>query len=217
MLEARQAYLHEVDANDLGDTITTIARHHAILPNPSQKVASFALIAADGLDVWFVDKEREIAGEKRWLIPDGLLQCSMEASSKEVLEAVTTVVEEVAEEYGANTAVALSRAKAYVAERAEESDELDAHELGREVFADAPQVAERFDRAVDEGVLPERVVVEKAVAKRVTRTHKIRTDTGIEVTFPAEYGENAEFIEFLSTPDGRIEIALKNIGAIENR
>ena len=85
------------------------------------------------------------------------------------------------------------------------------------MFADAPQVAERFDRAVDEGVLPERVVVEKAVAKRVTRTHKIRTDTGIEVTFPAEYGENAEFIEFLSTPDGRIEIALKNIGAIENR
>ncbi|MCI8425207.1 MAG: nucleoid-associated protein [Adlercreutzia sp.] len=217
LLEARQAYMHEVGTNDFGDTATTIARHHAILPNPSQKVASFALIAADGMDVWFVDKEREIAGEKRWLIPDGLLQCSMEASSKEVLEAVTTVVEEVAEEYGANTAVALSRAKAYVAERAEESDEVDAHELGREVFADAPQVAERFDRAVDEGVLPERVVVEKAVAKRVTRTHKIRTDTGIELTVPAEYGENAEFLEFFSTPDGRIEIALKNIGSIENR
>ena len=48
--------------------------------------------------VWFVDKEREIAGEKRWIIPDGLLQCSMEASSREVLQAVTTVVEGVAEE-----------------------------------------------------------------------------------------------------------------------
>ena len=196
---------------------TTIARHHAILPNPSQKVASFALISADDMAVWFVDKEREIAGEKRWIIPDGLLQCSMEASSREVLEAVTTVVEEVAEEFGANTAVALSRAKAYVAENAEESDEVDARELGREVFADQPRVAERFDRAVEEGALPERVVVEKAVAKRVTKSHKIRTDTGIELTFPAEYGENSDFIEFFSTPDGRIEIALKNIGAIENR
>ena len=66
-------------------------------------------------------------------------------------------------------------------------------------------------------ILPERVVVEKAVAKRVTKSHKIRTDTGIELTFPAEYGENSDFIEFFSTPDGRIEIALKNIGAIENR
>ena len=130
---------------------------------------------------------------------------------------VTTVVEEVAEEFGANTAVALSRAKAYVAENAEESDEVDARELGREVFADQPRVAERFEAAVEKGALPERVVVEKAVAKRVTKSHKIRTDTGIELTFPAEYGENSDFIEFFSTPDGRIEIALKNIGAIENR
>ena len=217
LLEARQAYMHEVGSNDFGDAATTIARHHAILPNPSQKVASFALIDGDAMTVWFVDKEREIAGEKRWLIPDGLLQCSMEASSKEVLEAVTTVVEEVAEEYGANTARALARAKSYVAENAEDSDEVDAHELGREVFADEPVLQERFDRAVDAGAIPERVGVEKAVAKRVTKNHKIRTDTGIELTFPAEYGENPDFIEFFSTPDGRIEIALKNIGAIENR
>ena len=52
--------MHEVGSNDFGDTATTIARHHAILPNPSQKVASFALISADDMAVWFVDKEREI-------------------------------------------------------------------------------------------------------------------------------------------------------------
>ena len=65
--------------------------------------------------------------------------------------------------------------------------------------------------------MPERVVVEKAVAKRVAKNHKIRTDTGIEVTFPAELGENPEFIEFVSAPDGLISIQLKNIGHIENR
>ena len=85
LLEARQAYMHEVGSNDFGDAATTIARHHAILPNPSQKVASFALIDGDAMTVWFVDKEREIAGEKRWLIPDGLLQCSMEADRKSVV------------------------------------------------------------------------------------------------------------------------------------
>lgn len=217
LLESRQAYMHEVGFTDRGSTATTIARHHAILPNPSQKVASFALIEADTLAVKFVDKPREIAGESRMLIPDGLLQCSMEASSKEVLEAVTTIVEEVAEEYGANTAVALSKAKTYVAERVEESEEVDAHELAREVFAEEPRLQERFEKAVDEGAIPERVVVEKAVAKKAARSHKIRTDTGIELTFPAEYGENSDFIEFFNTPNGRIEIALKNIGSIENK
>ena len=63
----------------------------------------------------------------------------------------------------------------------------------------------------------ERVVVEKSVAKRVAKSHKIRTDTGIDITFPAEYGENPDFIEFVSGPNGLINIELKNIGHIENR
>jgi hypothetical protein len=217
LLEARQAYMHEVGSNDFGLTDVTVMRHHAILPNPSQKVASFALINAQTQGVRFVDVERDIAGQAKLIIPEGLLQCSREASTKEVLQAVNTVVEEVAEEYGANSAVALSRAKAYVAEHVDESEEVYPEELGREVFADNPVVQERFTKAVEEGALPEKVVVEKSVAKRAGKSHKIRTDTGIEVTFPAEYGENSDFIEFFSTPDGRIEIALKNIGSIENR
>ena len=48
------------------------------------------------------------------------------------------LVEEVAEEYGANTAVAVSKAKAYVAENADESDELAPWDLGEEVFEDEP-------------------------------------------------------------------------------
>ena len=94
---------------------------------------------------------------------------------------------------------------------------MDAHELGREVFADEPVLQERFDRAVSEGAIPERVVVEAAVAKRVTRNHKIRTDTGIDITFPAEYGKNPDFLEFESNLDGTLSIRIKNVGAIENR
>ena len=59
--------------------------------------------------------------------------------------------------------------------------------------------------------------VKKEAVKRVAKNHKIRTDTGIEITFPAEYFENPDFIEFVSNPDGMISIELKNIGSIENR
>lgn len=217
LLESRPAFMHEERMGDAGETVTTISRHQAILPNPSQKVASFALVEAETLAVWFCDKEREIAGEKRMVIPDGLLQCTKQASSKEVLRTVTAVVEEVAQEFGANTAKAIAKAKSYVAENADDTGAIDASDLGREVFEDEPVCQERFARAVEEGDVPQQVVVEKAVAKRVAKSHKIRTDTGIELTFPAEYGENPDFIEFFNTPDGRIEIALKNIGSIENR
>ena len=120
MLESRQAFMHSVGYGENGEPSNAIERHHAILPSPSQKIASFAIIDSRSLEVAFQDKKRTIAGEDRYLIPDGLLQCSMEASGKEVIDEITTIVEEVAEEYGANPTVALTRAKAYVSEAAEE-------------------------------------------------------------------------------------------------
>lgn len=216
VLESRQAYMHEVVHGDGGVVRNDIARHRAVLPNPSQKLSSYALVDARTMEVAFVDKEREIAGEKRYLIPQGLLQCTMEASSKEVIDTVVRIVEEVAEEYGANSAVALSKAKAYVSESAGEFEEIVPEEMAREVFGEDSPMQKRFEEAAAEESLPERVTVEKA-ASRVAKNHKIRTDTGIEITFPAEYGRNPDFIEFSSLPDGTISIELKNIGHIENR
>ena len=89
------------------------------------------------------------------LIPEGLLQCSVEASSKEVIETVARIVEEVADEFGANAAVALSKAKAYVSEKADEEEFLAPWEVGAEVFEDEP-LQRRFEEAVAEENLPDR-------------------------------------------------------------
>lgn len=218
LLESRQAFMHSVAYGEDGQPCNEIERHHAILPNPSQKISSFAVINMRSMEVAFQDKKRVIAGEERWLIPDGLLQCSMQASSKEVIDEISRIVEEVATEYGADPVVALSKAKAYVCDAADECEEADIapFDLAQEVFDDEP-IRERFVECVVEENIPERVRVEKKAAERVTRNHKIRTDTGIEITFPSEYANNPDFIEFASTPNGLISIELKNIGHIENR
>lgn len=216
MLEIKPAYVHELAEAEMNGACIDIDRRFAVLPSPSQKVSSYALVERGSLDVLFVDKVREIAGEERMLIPDALLQCTKEASGKEVLDTVTRIVEEVAQEYGANTAVAMSKAKARVSEAAQDSDFLAPWDLGAEVFDDEP-LQKRFEEAISEVHVPERVPMKAEAVQRVAKSHKIRTDTGIEVTFPAEYCENPDFIEFVSTPDGTISIELKNIGHIENR
>lgn len=218
LLESRQAFMHSIAYGEDGQPCNEIERHHAILPNPSQKISSFAVIDMHSMEVAFQDKKRIIAGEERWLIPDGLLQCSMQASSKEVIDELSRIVEEVATEYGADPVVALSKAKAYVCDAAEEAQEADIapFDLAQEVFDDEP-LRERFVTCAAEEQIPERVRVEKKAAERITRNHKIRTDTGIEITFPSEYANNPDFIEFASTPNGLISIELKNIGHIENR
>jgi len=66
--------------------------------------------------------------------------------------------------------------------------------------------------------VPERVPVERAQVERAqVRNHRIRTDTGITISFPAEMVANTDLIEFVNEPNGLISISLKNIGSIENR
>ena len=103
-----------------------------------------------------------------------------------------------------------------MAENADDSDEVPFDEFVDEVFDDeGPR--RRFEQAAADEQLGDRVHMERDVAKRVSRNHKIVTDTGIVLTFPAEYSHNTELIEFKSAPNGLIQIELKNIGSIENR
>lgn len=217
LMNSRTAFMHEV-AREGGEVRNDIAKRYAILPAPSQKVSSYALVRASTMEVHYVDKKRKIAGEDVFLIPDGLLQCSTGVSGKEVIETVTRIVEEVAEEHGANSAVALARAKAVVAEKVEADEEIVPWDIAEDVFEDEPVMRERFEEQVREERLPERVPVERVQVERAAvRNHKIRTDTGIEISFPAEMLKNSEYVQFVNEPNGLISIELKNIGSIENR
>ena len=217
LMGSRMAFMHEV-AREGGEVRNDIARHYAILPSPSQKVSSYALVRASSMEIFYQDKKRKIAGEDTMIIPDGLLQCSTGVSGKEVIETVTRIVAEVAEEHGANTAVALARAKEVVCERVEEDEEIAPWDLADEIFEDEPAMRERFETQMREERLPEHVPVERVQVERAAvRNHKIRTDTGIEITFPAEMLRNTEYVQFVNEPNGLISIELKNIGSIENR
>ena len=216
LLPRKQAFVHDV-RHEAGEASNGIVRNDATLPNPTQRLDSYAVVETRTRSVSFHDKACTIAGSETMLIPDCLLQCSSEASSKEVIEQVTRIVEDVAQEYGANAARAVSKAKAIMAEKSEESEYLPPWDLGREVFEDEPVMRERFEETAREEALPERVTVKRSVANRMAKSHRIRTDTGIEITFPSEYSTNTEFIEFVTESDGSISIELKNIGSIENR
>lgn len=217
LLTSKQAFMHEVGTQD-GNRVADITRHYAILPNPSQKVQSYCVVRASTMEIGYVDKARKIAGEDRMLISEGLLQCKTGVSGKEAIDTVTRVVEEVAEEHGANTAVALAKVKAAVAEKVEDDEELPPWDIVDEVFEDEPVIKDSVRAALTEEKMPERVPVErKQVERAAVRNHKIRTDTGIEISFPAEMGSNSDYIEFVNEPNGLISIELKKISSIENR
>jgi len=65
--------------------------------------------------------------------------------------------------------------------------------------------------------LPEEVPVKRGVANRIAKNHKIRTDTGIEISFPSNLTDRPGYLEFSHESDGRITISIKNVAHIENR
>lgn len=216
LLTSKIAYTHQVLNSD-GEMHNEIIRHYAILPNTTQKVDSYALIRCDKLTVGFSDKKRMIDGNDTYLLPDILLQCTSSVSSKEAIRTVSQIATEIAEKHGANSAIILSKAKNYLLENAEISSTFSPMELGQDIFADSEEMQKEFELQISKAQLPSDVKIEKTLAIRTGKNHKIKTDTGIEITFPAEYFENHDFIEFINNPDGTLSIELKNIGKILNK
>jgi hypothetical protein len=89
--------------------------------------------------------------------------------------------------------------------------------MGAELFSGSEQMEREFEKQVNDKQLPKNIKLEKNFAIRTGKNHKIKTDTGIEISFPVEYFENPNFIEFVNNPNGTISIEVKNIGKITNK
>ncbi len=211
LLPRKKAFIHEVGASN------EILRQDSALPNPSQKVDTYVLIDAQTLGIDYHDKDRSVAGETVQLVPGKLLRCRETPSSHEVIDEVTVIVQDLAEEYGLTPAVEVSRAKAAVARHADLEETVEPAAVGRAVFEDRPEVAERFEREAQERRLPEEVPVRRGVANRLAGKHRIRTDTGIEISFPSDLADKPGYLDFSRDQDGHIRITISNVASIENR
>ena len=128
MLENKTAYTHQI-LDDEGTVYNKLIKHYAILPGTAQKADAYALIRLSDFSIHFVDKKRKMDGEDVYLLPDKLLQCTSVISSKEAVKVVSKIAEKVAEEHGASTVEALSKAKTYLVENAETADSFSPQDL----------------------------------------------------------------------------------------
>lgn len=216
LITNKSAYTHQVITDENG-IHNEIMKHYAILPAPSQKIDSYAIINMKTGEIHFSDKKRQIDGNSVYVLPEILLECSSSVSAKEAVKIVRETANEVAEEYGVNSAVAVSKAKSYIVENCEESDTISTQELAENIFSESPIMQEAFEKKIEEKEIPKDLKIEKTSAVRASKSQKIKTDTGIEITVPVEYFEDDRYIEFINNNDGTISIALKNIGKLINR
>lgn len=211
LLPRKQSFVHEIGGTN------EILRMDTALPNPTAKIDTYVLVDCDSFAIDFHDKERSIGGQSIQILPDKFLQCSAAASTQEVLSEVSVIVQDVAEEYGLTPAVEVGRAKAAVAQQADRDEVVTPAEIGRVVFEDRPDVQQVFEERVREAKLPEEAPVRRGVANRLAKNHKIKTDTGIEITFPSDLADKPGYLDFATGADGTISITIGNVAHIENK
>lgn len=211
LLPRKQSFVHEIGGTN------EILRMDTALPNPTAKIDTYVLVDCDSFAIDFHDKERSIGGETIQILPGKFLQCTAAASTQQVFTEVSEIVQDVAEEYGLTPAVEVGRAKAAVAQQADREEVVAPAEIGRVVFEDRPDVQQVFEERVREAKLPEEAPVRRGVANRLAKNHKIKTDTGIEITFPSDLADKPGYLDFSTGADGTISITIGNVAHIENK
>ena len=208
-------YTHKVSFAD-NQQNNQIIQHHAILPNPTQKVSSFVFIDMENWNVSFTDKKRILDGEEVYLLPDRLLNCTMPVSSKDTIKKVHKIVTKVAEEFGENPVQAVCAAKSVLLEEGQKTEIIEPAEVGRRVFEHNPGMQQSYMEEITKASLPKETAVDRDYAVRTNKSHKIKTDTGIELIVPSDFFNNTDYIEFVSNDDGTISINIKKVGQIIN-
>lgn len=216
LMTNQQVYVHQVFQNG-GTTTNQIIQHQAVLPGPTQRISDFVYVHRTQGNLRLSEKARKINEESLYLFQDRIIGCATELSTKESMKNLNKIVTDVASEYGENVVEAVFRAKTYVMDNVDVADVISPTEFGREVFAGSGQMQADFAERVREAELPETIAVPKEAAIKNSKTHRIKTDSGIEIIVPVDFFNNPDVIEFINNPDGTISIAIKNIEKLTNK
>lgn len=209
-------FTHQVNQTENGIQ-NEIINHYSIMPNLSQKIDEFAFVNLQTKEIKTAAKKYTLDGNPVIVLPEVLLECSLTPSPKEAMKNLSKAAAKVAESFGQDKVATEAAVKSYVAETMQKGTELDLQEAGREIFHDNPAMQQELDTAIRDAGITEPVQMDpEATLKKVSR-HKLKTDTGIELTIPTDYFDNTEFIEFNNNEDGTLSITLKQISNIVNR
>lgn len=212
-----QSSLAPRSGSENGLLVNTIEEKRGILPAAGKKISSYAVIQCLSHEVHMNDEIKWDTENKDVL--QSVLGGEMKESVSEVLTSLTEIADEVAQDYEANPTITVAKTKHAIDKAVKEERPVAPEVLAEEIFPGEENQPrkEAFIQKARQKSLPEEVEVEPAALRSRMKKQKITTDTGIEISFPSEYGENPEMISFDSEEDGSISISIHHIGHITNK
>jgi len=216
-LNYREGYTHWVQ-NATEGNINTIIRHQTLLPQEGQKLEECALINLLDFSIRLIEKQFEINGVKEFYLTKYYLQCNCELSDHAKLKILDKVTKNINKKYFDEDFEKTIKLKKAVSDSFEETSSIQIDHIADRIFEKNEDIRHEYvDEIAKAGIHEKEITIPDKLIEKKFKTHKIKTDTGIEIDFPLEYADNADKIEFITNPDGTLSIIIKNIGKITNR
>lgn len=216
-LNYRTNYIHHVQ-NDAGVNVNSLIKQKTVLPGENQRVEEGFLVNLNDLGIRLVEKEYELDGEKQFYLSKKLLGCNDQLSTVQKAKIINKVAEKLSKKYQNEKYDIVARLRKTVAEEMEEGKNVNVGKVAREIFKDDPSAQREYIEEVKQaGIEETEVQLSEKITERKFKNHKIKTDTGIEINFPATYYTNKEMIEFINNPNGTVSILIKNVAKISSK
>lgn len=212
-LNLKTSYIHFVETKDQ-KIVAKIIKQHSTLPYKTQRVEEGFLIELEKQNVYIKDKQVLLDGNKVKYIQEELLKISLRATAKKTIETVTKAAERVVQKYNDNDMVKTAKVKNFINSQLDENNTIDVESIVYQCF-ETDTEREEYRKAIEsKGVDCSDVEISESQKKKIKRTQKIKTASGVEITLPYEYVARGNNLEIENQPDGSITIKLNNLGEI---
>lgn len=216
-LNYKTGFTHYVGQMEEG-AANSIIRYNTLLPAAGQKVDEAVLVNLESGDIKLIEKAYEINGAKEFYMSQYFLKCTTDLSDNQKLKIIDKVTQKINKKYYDEDFDKVAKLKKAVSQGIESNNEVNIEAVAGEIFETNLAVRQEYVEEIQKaGLKEESIKIPEKIAEKKFKTHKIRTDTGIEINFPLDYYDNRDMIEFANNPDGSISIIIKNVGKIINK
>lgn len=208
----KEGFTHHV-TNEEGKVENLLIQYKAILPFATQKIEECALIDLINEEIIIIEKKYEINGQLRAYFSEIFLECAEKLSIKQEIDTIYKKTQEISN----NSVETMSELKNTMMDFAELGGRFEIEEVAERLFPNSESMQRDYVARMAENGVGGNIEVDEKFINRKSKMHKIVTDTGVEISIPSESFSNRDIVEFQNNPDGKISIAIKNVGRITNK
>ncbi|MBO5288376.1 MAG: nucleoid-associated protein [Clostridia bacterium] len=215
-LNYKSGYTHLIEYN-ASEVVNKIIMHRVIFSAESSSMNEGALVNLTDDKLKILEKVYLIDGEKSSYFAKEFLKCKTELSKKESIKIINEVAKEVSKKYFDEDFTKPLDVKKTIYEDITETGTVSVNHIAKKSFGNMPEVEKEYVEEVKKAGVKESILFNEPAPEKKFGKHKIKTDSGVELSLPMEMYSDKNSLEFINNPDGTVSILIKNVGKIINK